>query len=149
MQHGMPPLRAHIAQRLQHKSTAVHQRMRQCERVGVQHTAVAVDQVDVDEAVGIHAVVRFGSAPHLPFDVLCGVEQLLRREVCIGKQHAVGEGVGTIEAPRFGTVHGAFGHDATNVFGQQERGATQIVGAVAQVGTERNDGTHQAPISAA
>lgn len=149
VQCGVHPFRPDLAQRAQHESAAVHQRVRQRERGGAQHLAAAVDKVDVDDAVGIYAAVRFGRAPQQPFNALRGAQQLFRREAGIDQQHAVQKGIRAVEAPRRGFAGFALGHHRTHPFGQQARGAAQVSGAVAEVRAERDDGTHQAFTSAA
>ena len=127
----------------------MHQRVRQCERGSVQHQPIAVNQVDVDNAVGVAATFGFGGAPHLPLDVLCGVQQLIGRAVGIDQQHAIQERIRAVEAPRHSLAGRTFGHHHANLFGNEACGAVQIFGAITKVRAERNDGTQQASSSAA
>ena len=124
-----------LGQRLHHKGTVGHQRMRDLQ-VGVIDVFVAVQQdIDVHGAIGI-TVDTLMLPAEVAFDGLRCREHFAGRQLSAEQRHGVEEGVVALEPPRFGLDERRAAHEDPYSLHQCLDGLEQQGVAVAKIASE-------------
>ena len=134
-------MRRNLYQRAHHEVAQVHQRVGQVQMGSVNRDRSAVcgvteQQVDVNDAVVIDAVHRFGRTPHLAFYGLCGFQYLqgLKRRADLAD--CVQEAVGRVESPGGSSIKSGQGGDSPYPLFYFLHGIAEVLLLVAEISAQ-------------
>lgn len=111
--------------------------MRDGESVGFERQVIIEQYIQIDDSVGVGlTVLSLVPAPHNPLNMLSDLQQLNRLQFCLHHSHRIGEGVLTLEAPRFtnDVVRGI--EHLSNFALQQLNCGIEVMRAIAEVATQ-------------